>query len=298
MKMKKSNLNIAVVGAGGVGGYIATKLYLHTNHNITLIARGTHLKAIKQNGLKMIDNSKEYVIKINATQNPKDTIFDIVFLAIKSYSLKEVAKSMKDSIDENTLIIPLLNGVEHNLEKIFDKGIFLKACVYIISHIKEIGVVTKVNDIFYLIFGRVDDKYQDRLFEIKELLDEAKLKNKLSKDIVVDIWKKYLFIASSGLMTCYYKKPFGYLANEKFDEYLKVLQEIKLIANLLNVNLTQKDIEKATKQIKNIPFDSKTSMLIDIERKKESEIKSLIGYLIKNANSLNIPTIKKLYKGL
>ena len=297
-------MKIAIAGAGGVGGYIGAKLIkAHTNHQIGFIARGEHLKKIQTQGLKIIEDTQEFkIVPSFATDNPKDLgIFDIVIFCTKSYDLKNVADILKNNIDENTYILPLLNGVDHDLtlKEIFPKSKILNGCVYILSNIKEPGVIRKYADTFYLIFGSRFIKKENLQF-LKELFDAADLKNKLTDKIVFETWRKYLFIASFALLTSYYKKPMGWVVENRKEELTEILNEIVSLANKKGIPLNEENIKNVLKQAQNIPFDSKTSMQLDFERGKKSEIEALGGYLVKEAQKLNTktPLIERIYEKL
>ncbi len=297
-------MKIAIVGAGGVGGYIGAKLLkLNKEHKIGFIARGEHLKKIAQNGIKIIEPKGKFTQNPSfVTDNPEKLgIFDLVIFCTKSYDLKEAANNLKNNIGENTYLLPLLNGVDHDLllKTIYPKSKILNGCVYILSNIKEPGVIEKHADTFYLIFGSRFIKKESLKF-IKNIFDKAQLKNKLTDKIVFETWRKYLFISSFALLTSYYQKPMGWILENKPDELQNILKEIVNLANKKNIPLNSENIQNVIKQAKNIPYNSKTSMQIDFEKGKKTELNALGGYIVKEAEKLSIktPFVKKLYEDL
>lgn len=293
-------MRIAILGVGGVGGYIGAKLKLRGKDEITFITRGRQLEAIKKNGLKLIDENEEYTIKPDfITDNPKNLgIFDFIIIAVKSYDLLHALELINSNISRKTVLLPLLNGVGHDKEikEIYKEAKVLNGCIYILSNIKSPGIIKKYGGVFNLIFGTTEFSLES-LANIKKLLDNAKLKNRLTDDIEFETWKKYLLISAYASLTSYYKKPMGYIVKNHLEELEEVLTEIKNVANEKGIPLENKNIEKIILQAKNIPYNSKTSMQLDFEKGKKTELEALCGYIAKEAKNLNItvPIIKKIY---
>ena len=297
-------MTIAILGLGGVGGYLGGKLALSKkDEKIIFISRGEQLKKIWQDGLKLIDEDKKYIIKPDIiTEDPKGLgEFDLVLVCVKSYDLNEALTLLKDNISDKTVVLPLLNGVEHDKEikEVYPNAKVLNGCIYILSNIKETGVVKKYGGVFNLIYG--SSEYDLKQFDwIKELFDRAGLRNKLAPDIELETWKKYLLIAAYASMTSYYEKPLGFIAKEKIDELEKVLFEIKSVADKKGINIDKDVIEKILKRVISLPYESKTSMQLDYEKGKKTEVEALCGYIVKEAKKLGIdtPLMKKYYQSL
>ena len=297
-------MTIAILGIGGVGGYLGGKLLLSKqDEKIVFISRGKQLQKIKKEGLKLIDEDKEYIVKPDIIiDDPKELgVFDLVLICVKSYDLKDALDLIKDNISDKTVLLPLLNGVEHDKEikAIYPNAKVLNGCIYILSNLKDIGVVKKYGGVFNLIYG--SDEYDlDKFKWIKELFDKAGLRNKLTSDIELETWKKYLLIAAYASMTSYYKEPLGFIAQEKIDELESVLYEIKSVANAKGVEIDNEVIEKILKRLPTLPYDSKTSMQLDFEKGKKTEVEALCGYIVKEGRRLSIdtPLMKKYYEEL
>ncbi len=297
-------MKIAIVGIGGVGGYIGGKLIKSNNDNkIIFIARGKQLKAIKKNGLKILDEDEQFIVKPDIiTDNPENEgIFDLVIIAVKSYNLENAIKNLKSNISKQTVIIPLLNGVDHDkkIKEFFPEAIVLNGCIYIFSNIKEYGIIKKYGNIFNLMFG--SNKYPIENFNyIKQLFDHANLKNKLTSKIDFEVWRKYLLISAYASLTSFYKQPIGFIAKYHLSELKTILNEIKEIANKKGIQLNEKNCEQIIQRIQNVPYESKTSMQLDYEKDKKTELESLCGYIVKEGEKLSIktPLMGKIYKEL
>ena len=299
-------LKIGIIGVGGVGGYIGAKLIQKGLAEVTLFARGESYNFIKNNYLKVIDCGDEFIVNpkklIDTENDDSDEIFDIIFITTKSYSFKNVSKIINLHVDDNTLIIPLSNGVNHKEEIIeyIKKATVIDGCIYILSNIKEAGVIEKKAPTFYLILGDYKNRFQKKLQVLVDILNQSELKSKLSQNIEYDCWKKYLLISSFATLTTYFDKPMGYVVEKKIGLLKEVLEEIKSVANALHVNIGEKEIQKSIKQVQNIPYDSKTSMQIDFENRNKTELESLTGYIVKEAKKLGVEvkSMKMMYEEL
>lgn len=295
-----SSLKIAIVGAGGVGGYLAAKLS-QNNYDVTLICKDKHYEAIKQNGLKVLEyKDEDFVVYPRVEKTVDDDIFDVVFLAVKSYDLQSACKTIEYCIDENTIVIPLSNGVEHQttIGSYLNNGIICEGAIYIISHLERYGVINRESYTFYLLFGSKQENINLKILE--QIFNSCDLKTTNSHNIQYDCWKKYLFICAMGSLTSYFKEPMGYIVKEQLELFIDILIEIKRVADEKGINISNNDIQNAVKQATHVPYDSKTSMQLDFEKGSQTEVESLTGYIVKEAEKLNIevPQMKKIYDKL
>jgi 2-dehydropantoate 2-reductase len=271
-------MRILIIGAGGVGGYLAGN-FAKNGIDVTLFATPKTNKFIAKNGLKIKDVDKEFSICIKTKLSG---IYDVIILAVKAYNLDDVLEIIKKHSNKNTIVLPLLNGVGH-FEKL--KFNLKKGCIYIVSHKKDINFIEKKSPLFYLCYEK--DEKLDTLFS------KTDLKVKSSENIDVDVWKKYLFIATFATLTSYYQKPMGWVIENREDEVIEFVKRMLNLAKNLGINLDEKkEIEKIIKQAKNIPYDSKTSMQIDFEKGNKTELENLVGFL------KNDEFIAKFYKKL
>ena len=159
-------MRIAVIGIGGVGGYYGGKLALtygkSAEHEIIFIARGKHLEAIQKNGLHLKARDGNYVVRPHmATDDPVEAgVFDLVFFCTKSYSLESAAQQFSSCINKNTIVIPLLNGVNNHkrLREVLPEAAVLNACVHIISVIEKPGFIHEKAGPSILTFGTDDGR--------------------------------------------------------------------------------------------------------------------------------------------
>lgn len=289
-------MRIAIVGLGGVGAYIGAKLCtLKDEHEIIFIARGKHLKAIQENGLKIIDMGKEDVYIPTSAQESIAEPLDILFLCTKTYHSKEALLQLHDAISQDTLIIPVANGV--NSKEMLSPLTHAKisdACVYIVSHKIAAGIIKKSTENFFLVLST-------EVQEILEpLLQKAGLRTKFSDDIKREIWKKFLFISAMGSMTSFYKKGMGSIYQDHKDELIELLHEIHCVAIAEGIDLNVKEIDKVLTTASKLPLDAPTSLWLDIQENKQNELESLCHYVIYTGqkHNLSTPLMQKIYTKL
>ncbi len=289
-------MRIAVVGLGGVGGYIAANL-TKTTHKVVGFARGEHLQKIKENGIKVIEDTKEWSVSLDAkTLEEADGYFDIVLLCVKSYDLKSSYEAVKEYIDSKSIILSLSNGVEHGDElREWSDAIVLDACVYILSHIERAGVIRKKGKVFALVFG--GDRKAKRVLE--PIFDEASLRIKMPQEIETAIWKKYIFISAFATLTSYYNESIAYIYKHYYDEAKETLKEIANVADAKGIVIFD-EVQKALDIAKGLPYDASTSMHLDFKNKKRDELNTLSGYIVTQAKNLEVevPNMQKMYREL
>jgi len=297
-------MKILIIGAGGVGGYLGAKLIKSGYLDVTIIARGKHLEVIKTNGLTILDEDKRFNIdSYHITEDIKQNEpYDLIIVTTKSFDVIEAFESAKSSITNNTILMTTANGVEYKekIKKHFPKNPVCEACIYILSNITKPGVIKKYGGVFQLFIGS-SEVSQARLDKIADIFNDAYLKTKVSQNITLQCWRKYLFISAFATMTSYYDASMGEVVKNHKGELRKILAEIISVANKKGINLTTKNLEDSISQAKDkIPYNATTSMLLDYRNKRKSEIDALTGYICIEGDRLEIDvkTMKSLYTSL
>lgn len=289
-------MKIAVVGLGGVGGYIAAEL-VKTEHKVTGFARGKHLLTIQKNGLSIIEDTETKNISLDARElSEAEGVYDLVLFCVKSYDFRDSYMQIAKHVDSKTILLSLSNGVQNgDILRELSSSVVLDGCVYILAHIQEAGVVRKKGKVFALVFGGKKDASE----KLGKLFEETGLRYKVSEDIQRDIWKKYIFISAYATLTSYYDKPIGYINEYFYDEVKAVLEEISHVAEVKGTDI-KNEIEKSLESAAKVPYDSSTSMHLDFQNKKQTELESLSGYIIQEAQRLGVeaPLMEKMYNTL
>lgn len=300
-------MNIAIIGIGGVGGFFGGKLsqILDVNKDLKLyfIARGEHLDKIKRNGLILDSDEGKYFCRPtdafeDISQLPE---LDLCLVCVKSYDLQSVIEQLKSKISQNTIILPLLNGVDiyERIRSITSKGILLPSCVYVGTHIEEPGVVKQRGGSRTIHFEKDP---QNNYFEenILKKLDEAMIKYNFTDEPYSEIWSKFIFIASYGLVTSAFDKTLGeILESEEYSGYVKtIMGEVKKLADSKNISLSEKIIEESFSKGFKFSHETKTSFQRDYENKDKMDERDLFGGTIIRLGeelSIEIPVTRKIY---
>jgi len=290
-------LRVAVVGLGGVGGYIAAS-FAKANIDVIGFARGEHLKAIQTQGIKIVEDENCWDADVDSRALDDldgyfEGSFDVVLFCVKSYDLEDSYEHIKSHIDKNTLLVSFSNGVSNaDTLRGLSKSTVLDGCVYILSHIESAGVIRKKGKVFAAVFGG-EAQATNRL---ASLFEKAELRFKTPDDIETAIWKKYIFIASFATLTSYYDKSIGYIYEHKRDEARELLEEIASVAKDKGIDI-EAEIDKALDTASKVPYDSYTSMYLDFKHKKRVELESLSGFIAKY-ESVKTPLMQKMYEEL
>ena len=299
---------VLIVGIGGVGGYfggLLAKQYEDSKDiEIIFIARGEHLQKIKSEGLKVIKGNTEFTaFPTLATDDFAEAgPADYIILCTKSYDLEETTAQLKPCLTKDTIIIPLLNGVNNaeRIRTILPSHTVLDGCAYIVSHIKAPGVIENIGNTQKIFFG-LDNTSDEKFTLLEKIMKEAGVEATLSQNISTIIWTKFIFISAIATATSYYDKPVGEVAEKHADVLFNLIEEVKQIALAKNIQIDHDTTAKTLHRLKNVPYRNTTSMQRDFKSEKpHTELESLTQYVIRAGQKLDIPTptYQKLYDSL
>jgi len=296
-------MQVLILGAGGVGGYLGAQLIRRTEAKVSFVAREAHLEAIRRNGLEIREDNERYrVLPDHATDDPSELgSFDLIIIAVKSIGLRESLDLISKNINHETVLLPLLNGVDHDREigEIYPQADILNGCIYILSNIVEPGVIRKKGAIFNLCWGRAGFDPESYRW-ISELFDAAGLRHKATANIDYKVWRKFLFISPMAALTSLYDIPMDRVVAEHPEELRELMEEILAIAEARQIPLGRKDLEQTLKRMQKTLPGAKTSMQLDIERGKPAEIETLVGHPVHEGKRLGVATLlyRKIYEEL
>ncbi|MBT8272182.1 MAG: 2-dehydropantoate 2-reductase [Bacteroidia bacterium] len=288
-------MHIVVFGIGGVGGFFGGKL-AESGADVTFVARGKHFEAIRSKGLEVKSISGNFKVRPKVVNSIDDIqAADLIILAVKSWQVQEVAQQIKPIVGENTIVLPLQNGADNadKLRAVLDPKNVLAGLCRIVARIEAPGVI----DHFAfqepeIIFGEYDGSKSKRLDAIKAIFDRAGINSKISDNIHLDIWRKFLFITTVSGIGALTRSSFGEMRE---DEHIRSIMyqtanEIVVIANAKNIPLGNEDIEKTFAAIDNTIFNTTASMQRDIMEGRPSELEDFNGYIVKMGKQLHINT--------
>ncbi|KAA2222628.1 ketopantoate reductase family protein [Chryseobacterium sediminis] len=301
--------HIVVVGLGGVGGYFGFKIN-QTNetsgkYTVSFVARGETYKKVKENGLILL--SPEHSNTQTHPNTVEENISDIqnpnlVLICVKEYDLENVCKQLLPVINENTVLLPMMNGADiyDRIRKIIPDHTILPTCIYVASHIKERGTVEHKGKAGKMIVGRDPEHFSTPVEWITNLLSESKIDFDFKDNSLTDIWTKFIFIASFGLVTAKYNSSIGTVCSDEQQKHeaTEIMREIKRIANKKEIFLQEDIIDKTFEKASTFPFETPTSLQLDIHSgKKDNELELFAGAVLKYGAELGIetPFTQKIY---
>lgn len=294
-------MKIAVIGAGGVGGYFGGTL-LKAGYDVTFLVRGGHLKAIQQNGLTIKSIKGDFKIdSVKATDNINSIgLVDLVILGVKAWQVRDIAKDLKIIIKKDTVVLPLQNGVlaVEELNEYLKRENIIGGLCRIISKIDSPGVINHFGIEPTILFGELDNSITDRINLIKEMFDKAKISATISFDITSDLWKKFIGICVSGLLAVT-KTTYGELRELKETRQLMIelLTEIYVLSQKMGIQIESGFIQKIISAIDSYPDDSTSSLTRDVWEGKPSEIEYQNGTVVKLAKKyrVDVPVNRFVY---
>ena len=287
-------MKIVIIGAGGVGGYFGGRL-IEAGKDVTLIARGAHYEAIQLRGLevKSIKGDFKVTPKISNNLSPVEQA-DLVILAVKSWQIDALAQGFKALLKPDATVLPLQNGADNadRLRAILPEQTVLAGLCKIVSRIEKAGVIDHFAYEPEIVFGEYDNRRSDRGKAIDKLLTSAGIKSTISDDIHLDIWKKFLFIATISGMGAITRAVFGVMReNEHIRQLLyQTANEIVAVANAKGIGLTNDDVELIFKIFDNLNYNTTASMQRDIMSGRPSELEIFNGYIVAEGRRLHVST--------
>ncbi|MEI7846823.1 MAG: 2-dehydropantoate 2-reductase [Chloroflexota bacterium] len=300
---------IVIVGLGGVGGYfggLLAKCYADNPEiEIYFVARGEHLKIVQEKGLKLITETDTFQIFPFLTTNDvaKIGLADYIIMSPKSYDLESTVEQIKPMIGSDTVILPLLNGIDNSerIRNLLPETEVWDGCCYIVAKIKEPGVVENAGNIHRIVFG-YKNQSNERLHIFEKLLIDAGIEARFYENILTEIWKKFFFISTSASLTSYFDVSYGEILTDKerLQTLIDISTELIKIANAEGITIDKSEIEKLIHQFEKLPVGTTTSMHRDFQAEKNTETDSLTGIVLKlgRKHGIATPTYEKVYTKL
>lgn len=301
MNKEKITMNIGVIGIGGVGGYFGGKLTQLLNIpdldlKIYFVARNQHLREIQRTGLILDTDEGELICKPTyATDRISDLPdLDFCLICVKSYDLDGILIRLGKKVSTNTIILPLLNGVDiyERIRLRISNGAVLPSCVYVGTHIERHGKVTQRGGSCTIIFGKDPEKDTNNS-NIFELFEKSGTKYQWLDNPYSEIWSKFIFISAFGLITASTGMTIGevLLSDELAANIKDIMQEIVNIAGKKGVLLPASIVNDSYVKGSNFPFETKTSFQRDFENKDRPDERDIFGgTIIRLGDELGVPT--------
>jgi len=288
-------MKIAIMGSGGVGGYFGAKLALAGN-DVTFIARGAHLDAIRRNGLLVkTDTTELKVDPAKATDDPA-TIgpVDVVLFTTKLYDTTEAAAQLGPVMGPDTYVVTIQNGVSGAdlIGAVLGRDKVLAGSTYIISHLEGPGVIRHMGSFQRIVFGELDGAMSARGKAFEQLCKASDIDVEFSDKVLTTMWEKFIPLTVMSGMTSLMRLPIGpILADPDLSAMVDAaVEEAVSVGRAKGVELHENAASRVQKGVRTAPYGTKASMLIDLERGKRMELPWLSASVAKWGEELGIPT--------
>ncbi len=333
--MNLQDKRIAVIGAGGVGGYLAGMLVQKFPH-VTLVARGERGRAIRERGLILHSEYKgektgrpEQVAEAVRLLEPQDYIF----ICVKNYSLEKVCRDLADSgaVTDETGIIPVMNGVDagdrvRELLQLEESGtaacrpddaeaggalmpsrkaVVVDSLIYIVSFARPDYSIEQQGRFANLRIGirNADARQREKVAEVSRILSEADIDHETAADIRCEIWKKYILNCAYNVETAYCDNTIGQLRGDpvKAEQYEQLVREACAVARAKGIGVPEDHADAVIhKFYRDYGDDATSSLQRDVRAGKQSELETFSGYLVREARRLGVPVpvSERMYAGL
>lgn len=296
-------LKIAVVGAGGVGGYFGGKLAA-ANVDTMFIARGKTLDALRSRGLRVESIDGDFTVdRVNATDRPTEPV-DAVLMTVKSWQIREAAEQIKPILKSDTLVIPLENGIDapEQLSSVLDKRNVAGGLCGIVSFVVEPGVIRHAGVAPFITFGELDNRVTPRAGRLRDAMRSAGINAEIPDDIHRSMWSKFVFIAPMSGIGATTRAPVGEWRSKPDTRHMaeSAIREVASVAAARGVRLDDDIVAKVMHRYDGLPPDATSSLQRDMMAGKPSELEAQLGAAIRLGRESRVPTpiLETMYDAL
>ena len=287
-------MRIAIMGAGGIGGCYGG-LLAKAGFDVTLIARGAHLEAITEKGLRLVQPEGEFTVDVAATGNPSlvGTV-DLVIFSVKAHQNLTAVPLIKPLIGVETTVLTIQNGVESADEIGEEYGAerVLPGSAYVISNVVSPGVVKQQSQLPRVAFGESNGERSQRAIAVQDAFLKANIMAELSDDISRVLWSKLLYNSpANGMASAARLSPRDLIEYPEGSSMFKLaIQEVADVGTASGVPLGKDDVQGAMDLIAARPIGARGSMQADLESGKPLELDAIVGSVGRIGRKLNVPT--------
>jgi 2-dehydropantoate 2-reductase len=297
-------MRIVVLGAGGVGGYFGAKL-ARAGEDVTFVARGAHLAAIRAAGLRVHSTIEgEAVVKVAAVEDTTGLPpADVVLLTVKAYGTEAVLERARAVVGPDTAVITLQNGVQsvEVIDRVFGAGHAVGGAAYIFAVIAAPGVIEH-RLLGRIAFGEMDGRRTPRAERVLAALQKAEIPAELSADIRRVMWEKYLLICAQAGMTALARVPAGVLRAHAptWTMYRALVEEVAAVGHAEGVALAPDAVDSVMKAAEALAPSAYSSLHHDLVNGKPLELEALHGHLVRlgRRHGVSTPMAAAVYAAL
>lgn len=289
-------MKIAVFGAGAVGGYFGGRL-TQSKNEVIFIARGKHLQAMKDDGLKIDSINGDFIVQpVQATDNPDEVGFvDMVLVTVKAWQVSDAAKVMKPVVGPETFVLPLQNGIEapSQLAAVLGHEHVLGGLCGLISYVVEPGHICHAGTDPFIRFGELDNSRSDRTELLLDVFERTPgITANIPSDINAAIWQKFLLITAFSGLGAITRAPIGIFRSQPGTRQMleKTMIEIYDVARARNIDLPGDVVVKTMEFLDALPSAGTASMQRDIMDGKPSELETQTAAVVRLGQEVGVAT--------
>lgn len=288
-------MKILIMGTGGVGGYYGG-LLAGQGHEVTFIARGAHLYAIRHEGLKVKSVHGDFtVFPASATDDPgKVEPVDLVLFCVKTYNTDEAAEAIKPAVGPQTMVMSLQNGVDaaERIGKVIGAEHLIGGVTWLSSAVEAPGVIKQISQFRRIVLGELGGARSERIQSLYKVLNQTGITVEISEDIQKVLWNKLVFITAVSSIGSLTRLPMGDYRSvpETRDLLSSIMHEVESVARAQGVHLDEEVAQKWLEFIDNSAPTIKPSMQLDVEAGHRTELESMIGVVNRKGREVGVPT--------
>lgn len=288
-------MKIAIVGAGGVGGYLGA-LLAHAGHEVALIARGEHLRAMRERGIRIESVHGDLTVHPGVVTNQPADVgpVDLVVFTVKTYDTDEAAAGARPLAGPRTLVLPLQNGVESTarLAPVFGAGNVLGGATWVVVSVASPGVIRQESRVRRIVLGVPDGRTSPGLEAVRDALASTGFEVELTSTIEKVLWTKFLFIASVAGLTSVMRAPLGPILarTEGRDLLRRAMQEVESVARARGPALDPDIVERTMVFAEGLEPTTTSSMARDVAAGRRTEHDALSGAVVRAGRETGVPT--------
>jgi 2-dehydropantoate 2-reductase len=298
-------MRFAVLGAGAVGGFYGA-LLSRSGNDVSVVARGAHLDAIRKTGLQILSGAVgDFTARVGAESDPaRIGVVDTVIVAVKTYDNPTALPMLTPMVGPKTTVLTIQNGVESadQVAAVVGEPATIAGSTYIATAIDAPGVITQTGSHRRIVFGEVfkpQPEVSDRVRAIERLMKPADIDVEAVADARAAIWEKFTYLAPFAAFTGAARLPLGpvWADPDTRQAFLKAVGEVEAVARASGVNLPADLKQRLESYVSAIPPSTRSSLLIDLSQGKRIEVESLLGAVVRRGRATGVPTptIEALY---
>jgi 2-dehydropantoate 2-reductase len=315
-------MRIAIVGSGAVGGYYGASL-ARAGHRVTFMARGAHLRAIRERGLLVWSPLGDFSVRAPAQDNPALVgPVDLAILAVKTYDTESVLPHLAAFCAQGsgTLVLTLQNGVDSadHVAAIVGRERVLAGAAYIATAVTSPGVIEQTGTHRRIVFGEVfaslpsstgahpscrpdvvgasrlnpEAEVSARVQELAKVLTGADIQAEPVADARVSLWEKFIYLAAYAAFSGAARQPAGAIWGDPIvrERFLSAVDEVHAVARAEGVPVAADMRERITAYMESVPKTMRASLLIDLAQGKRIEVEALQGAVVRRGAARGVPT--------